>query len=119
FHHFSDQSSSICRSNVYIHIPMMMIMTKPFLLLVLFLLIGTTNIHGQFQVVHDVPNTEMYPPSIATVVTSDGGMITIQREDTMRLFRKYDGTGQLLWSKVLDDTVSNYMNINTLSANSV
>ncbi|MDQ3101799.1 MAG: hypothetical protein M3R08_10470, partial [Bacteroidota bacterium] len=79
-------------------------MKKLYFLLIAILLIGTTSIYGQFQVVHDVPNTEMYPPTIRTMVTSDGGMITLQQVDSAHLFRKYDAQGGLLWNKVLQDT---------------
>ncbi len=67
-------------------------------------LIGISSADAQFQVVHDVPDTDTYPPTIRTIVTSDGGMITLQRVDSTHLFRKYDAQGGLLWNKVLQDT---------------
>ena len=90
-----------------------------YLPVVMVFLLGIQNIHAQFQVVHEPGGSAVS----RTIVTSDGGVITVQRIDSTHLFRKYDPQGELLWNKLLEDTTAippmfdPYEGISTMIAN--
>lgn len=56
--------------------------------------------HAQFHVVHDVPNITT-DPAFQPLILADGGLVTHHWEDSAHIFRKYDGEGELLWSRAL------------------
>lgn len=63
-------------------------------------LLLSLSVRAQFQVVHDLPNTTT-TPQLTPVLLADGSTVTHQWSAGEHLFRKYDGSGVLVWSKVL------------------
>lgn len=61
----------------------------------------STVAQGQFQVVHDTPNTTSTPQYIP-VILSDGSVVSNHSINGMHIIRKYDSTGTLVWSRMID-----------------
>ncbi len=72
----------------------------------IWLLMISTQLYSQFQVVHDAPNTAT-SPFIAPLIFDDGAILTYQGTGDDHLFRKYDPSGLLLWSKAYSGASSN------------
>lgn len=66
----------------------------------------TAPLRAQFQLVHDAPNTAT-TPQLTPVILADGNLVTHQWNSGQHLFRKYDQTGMLIWSRVLTGDAHN------------
>jgi hypothetical protein len=53
---------------------------------------------GQFQVVHDIPNTTS-TPQYSPIILTDGSVVTHHALEGTHVIRKYDGSGELMWSR--------------------
>lgn len=66
---------------------------------------GGALLFAQFQLVHPAPITAMIPV-VTPVLVADGGVVTHHWLDGDHLFRKYDASGALLWTRAMEGELS-------------